>query len=269
MVFCISATDADIIQLSAVHDKDEFDVYILPEKRISAAASRVHQLTATQGRLFHKGKPVLAEGAKEALQNFVTWLKDKKKPVVLFAHNAKSFDSKRIIYSLKKYDLLNSFQDCVLGFVDTLTLFKKVLPLREKYSQESLVSDILGISYGAHDSLEDVRALQKLVTYKEVTKKQILESSFTTNFAVSSTKYHFNKAVNLQSLQPLITTNVVSKGMGGKIAGSGLMLQHLKLAFQRGGNKGLRSVLSERINGKARVTTSSRIIMQINNYFEK
>ena len=264
MLFCISATDADIIQLSAVHDKDEFNVYILPEKRISAAASRVNQLTATQGRVFHKGKPVHAEGAKEALQKFVTWLKNKKKPVVLFAHNAKSFDSKCIIYSLKKYDLLSSFQDGVLGFVDTLTLFKTVLPLREKYSQKSLVSDVLGISYGAYNSLEDVRALPKLVTYKEVTEKQILESSFTTDFAVSSTKYHLNKAVNLQSLQPLITTNV-----NGKIAGSGLKLQHLKLAFQRGGKEGLKSVLSEMINGKARVTSSSRIITQINTYFEK
>ena len=37
---------------------------------------------------------------------------------------------------------------------DTLTLFKTVLPLREKYSQESLVSDVLGISCGAHDSFE-------------------------------------------------------------------------------------------------------------------
>ena len=52
---------------------------------------------------------------------------------------------------------------CV-GFVDTLILFKEILPQREKYSQESLVSDLLGISYSAHDSLEDVRALQRLVS---------------------------------------------------------------------------------------------------------
>ena len=133
-----------------------------------------------------------------------------------------------------------------MGFVDTLTLFKTVLPLREKYFQESLVSDVLGISYGAHDCLEDVRALQKLVTYKEVTEKQILESSFSTDCAVSSTKYHLNKAINLQSLQPLITTNVISKRMGGKIAGSGLTLQHLNLAFQRGGKEGLKKVFCQK-----------------------
>ena len=180
----------------------------------------------TKGRLCHKGKPVEAESGKEALLKFLKWLQAKRKPVVLFAHNAKVFDSKRIIYSLKRYDLLSSFQSCVMGFVDTLILFKRVLPLREKYSQESLVSDLLGISYGAHNSLEDVSALQQLVSYKEVNEKEILESSFTINFAINSTKYTANKAVNLRTLQPLIASNVVSKGMGEKIAGSGLMLSH-------------------------------------------
>ena len=106
-----------------------------------------------------------------------------------------------IIYSLQKRDLLNSFQSCVVGFVDTLILFKAILPQREKYSQESLVSDLLGISYSAHDSLEDVRALQRLVLYKEVNEKAIIKSSFTLNYASNSAKYCLNKAVNIHSLQ--------------------------------------------------------------------
>lgn len=99
-------------------------------------------------------------------------------PVVLFAHNAKSFDCKRLIFSLQKCDLLNSFQSCVVGFVDTLILFKSVMQQREKYSQENLVSDLLGISYSAHDSLEDVRAVQRLLSCKEVNEKAIIKSSF-------------------------------------------------------------------------------------------
>ena len=47
---------------------------------------------------------------------------------------------------------MSSFQSCVVGFVDTLVLFKKILPQREKYSQESLVADLLGTCYRAHDS---------------------------------------------------------------------------------------------------------------------
>ena len=218
------------------------------------------------GKLYHKGKPVDAKPAKQALKIFIEWLKTKKEPVVLFAHNAKIFDCKCIISSLEKYDLLSSFERCVVGFVDTLILFKKILPQGKKYSQESLVADLLGISYGAHDSLEDVRALQKLVSYKGVNEKTLLESSFTTAFAVNSTKYSLNKTANLQTLQPLIAANVVTKCMGNKIAGSGLMLSHLQLSFSKGGKDGLKRVLTEIVNGKARVTTSSRIIMQLCNY---
>lgn len=240
----------------------------MPEKDITPGASQVTQLAVVRGRLCLKGKPVDSKSAKEGLKSFVEWLKAKEMPVILFAHNAKSFDCKRIIYSLQKCDLLNSFQSCVVGFVDTLILFKAILPQREKYSQESLVSDLLGISYSAHDSLEDVRALQRLVSYKEVNEKAIIKASFSLNYAINSTKYCLNKAVNIHSLQPLIVSKVISKGMGDKIAGSGLTLSHLKLSIQRGGKEGLRSVLTEKVNGKPRVTTTSRIIAALFSYIE-
>ena len=96
LLLVFPATDANIIQLSAVHDDDEFNIYIIPEDKISASASQVTQLSMVRGRLFHKGKPVPAEKPKEAFQKFLLWLKAKEKQVVLLAHNAKCFDSKRI-----------------------------------------------------------------------------------------------------------------------------------------------------------------------------
>jgi len=138
----ISATNADIIQLSAAHGQDEFNTSIMPEREITPGASQVTQPAVVRGRLCLRGRPVDSKSAKEGLKSFVEWLKAKEMPVVLFAHNAKSFDCKCIIYSLQKGDLLNSFQSCVVGFVDTLILFKAILPQREKYSQESLVSDL-------------------------------------------------------------------------------------------------------------------------------
>ena len=109
-----------------------------------------------------------------------------------------------------------------MGFVDTLILFKTILPQTKKYSQESLVSDLLGTSYSAHDSLEYVRALQQLISYKEVNNEAIIKSSFTLNYAINITKYCLNKAVSLHSRWPLIASKVISKGMGNKITGSGL-----------------------------------------------
>ena len=108
----------------------------MPEKEITPRASQVTHLAVVRGRLCLRGKPVDSKSANEGLKSFVEWLKAKGMPVVLFAHNAKSFDCKRIIYSLQKCDLLSSFQSCVVGFVDTLILFKTILPQREKYSQK-------------------------------------------------------------------------------------------------------------------------------------
>ena len=208
-----------------------------------------------------------AEEPKEGFKTFLAWLKAKEKQVVLLAHNAKCFDCKQIIYSHKKYDLLSYFQDCVIGFGDTLALFKKALPNREKYSKESQVADLLGVCYSAHNSLEDVRALQRLVACKEVNRKYLIESIFTTEFAVRSTKYRVEKKFHLQTFHPLVTTKVVSKGMGEKIARPGLTFHHLQLSFQRGGQDGFTNILSEKINGKAMVTNNRRLISQLSNFF--
>ena len=89
----------------------------MPEKEITYGASQVTHLAVVRGRLCLREKPVDSKSAKEGLQSFVEWLKAKEMPVVLFAHNAKSFDFKRIIYSLQKCDLLNSFQSCVWGLL--------------------------------------------------------------------------------------------------------------------------------------------------------
>ena len=267
MLLIFPGSDADIIQLSAVHGSDEFNSYIIPRQPICPMASFVNQLTMVGGELLYKGKPVFAEEPEEAFQMFLAWLKDKREKVVLFAHNAKRFDSKLIIYALKKYDLLSSFQECVLGFIDTLILFKKALPGRKKYSQERLVADLLGISYAAHNSLEDAKALQRLVSCQAFDKNQLIESSFSTEFAVQYIEYCERKKFNLYTLQPLIESEVVSKGMVEKMAHSGISLDHLQYSFEMGGKDGLISILSDQVNEKARVTKNKRIISQLINYF--
>ena len=70
-----------------------------------------------------------------------------------------------------------------------------------------------------------------------------------------------------QTLQPLINDKAISTGMATKIADSGLGMQHLQLAFQRGGADGLELILKEKFDGKARVTANRRILSQIVNYF--
>ena len=95
----MSATNADIIQLSAAHGQDEFNTYIMPEKEITPGASQVTNLAVVKGRLCLRGKPVHSKSAKEGFKSFVEWLKAKEVPVVLFAHNVKSSHCKYNIFS--------------------------------------------------------------------------------------------------------------------------------------------------------------------------
>ena len=44
---------------------------------------------------------------------------------------------------------------------------------------------------------------------------------------------------------------------------SGLALPHLTLAFQRGGDQGVRALLKEKVAGRVRVTATERILKSI------
>ena len=63
----------------------------------------------------------------------------------------------------------------VEGFVDTLHVFREILPNRQSYKLESLVSDTLSLSYNAHSAAEDVKALQALVKHHNVSPDTLFQ----------------------------------------------------------------------------------------------
>ncbi|RUA04963.1 MAG: hypothetical protein DSY43_05560 [Gammaproteobacteria bacterium] len=66
----------------------------------------------------------------------------------------------------------------------------------------------------------------------------------------------------------MINQSVVSKGMAGKAAASGLTFHHLNVAFKREGPVGIESLLSETtVEGKVRVTKSKNIIAKLVSHF--
>lgn len=93
------------------------------------------------------------------------------------------------------------------------------------------------------------------------------ESELLTEFAVQYTEYCERKKFNLYTLQPLIESKVVRKRMAEKMADSDISLDHLQHSFKMGSKDGLISILSDRVNGKARVTKNKIIISQLINYF--
>ena len=74
------------------------------------------------------------------------------------------------------------------------------------------------------------------------------------------------RAANTASLHTLVSNGTLSKGMCQKMAGSGLTLSHLKLAFSRDEMNGIPQLSTEKFQGKARVTASKAIIMKVNLY---
>ena len=108
-------------------------------------------------------------------------------------------------------------------------------------TQTNVMSTLLQDTYSAHNSLDDVKALQKLSTLvQNKLPKYTLGASEISNTA--------NMALNKESLLPLQADKAITNSMATKIARSGLNYSHLKLAYERNGFDRLSSVLVEMVN---------------------
>ena len=179
----------------------------------------------------------------------------------------KSFDGKHLMKAWTTCGDLEEYHKVVMGFCDTLHVFRALYPDCQSYTQESLASDLLDTTYTAHNALADVHMLQKLAS-KFVSNDCILKHSFTLSWLEEYYDFLDKKRENLSSLQPLIQAKVITKGMAEKVASSGLTIAHLQLAFQRSAAGGISNVLMERFQDKPRVTRNKCVIAKICNFFQ-
>ena len=206
--------------------------------------------------------------ADQGILNFITWLKQFTQPL-LIGHNIRSFDTRVLQNTLTKTDMVGEMEDVVYGFVDSLPMFRSVFGKDRKcFSQESLVKDVLGATYEAHNAIEDVTYLQKVVKKMSFAIECFQANSFTMVYVKNRAEYNANKALNLRTFFPVITAKLMSENMAAKAAGSGLKLSHLGLAFQRGETEGLAQLLKDRSSGKIRVTARQAVIQRLASYFE-
>ena len=252
---------SDVIQISAIQGNLEFNKYITPTKPISKEASEVTKLTVKNGELHYDGIAVETLNCEEALGQFITFLQNIDKPV-LVGHNIRTFDLLLLHHHMMKFSLWDQFLDKVCGFVDTLNVFKKEYPKRSSCNQSSLITDFMNETYAAHNALEDVKALQRL--------SQIVISKFPVyTFGADAILRSVNTSAYKLTLQPLVTGDFITNTMANKIAKSGLNYTHLRMAFDRNGYDGLLSVLGEKVNGVVRVTKQGRIIQKIFEHFSQ
>lgn len=262
--------DSSICQISAVgHDDKDFNVYTLPEKPISKAASRVHHLQLHGTTLTYNDVPVPTVSISEGLERFLAFLESYEQ-VILVGHNAKNFDTIHLLRHVLRFNLKSKFDEVIVGFGDTLPLFKELYPERSTYTQESLVAEFVGSSYEAHNALEDCKALKNLISNTEAAN-DLLKHSFTLDWAWQHVQYVTEKRQNRITLEPFVAANVMTEYYANKCAESGLKLADLKLAYDANGEDGLKDLFMEKGFIKTGGVSAKllEIVTKLSEYFNK
>ena len=266
-----TARDSHITQIAAVSGDNSWSCYVTPKIPISSQASDITGITVRNGRLFHLGKPVDSFSISKAMENFFEFIKGEGHNIYLAGHNIKTFDCHIMINTLKSLGKTEVLERCIQGFLDTKLLFRINNPELESFSQVNLLKTLMNCDYAAHDALEDVTFLQKLL---DSTNIDITDSKFSTaTFTVPAAFYSCNQSIssksNLPSLLEFVENKVLSIGMARKIAASNLNKTTLLLAFSRGQEDGIQQLFSEECGKGPRVTRSSKIIHAVSNYISE
>ena len=213
-------------------------------------------LYSTGAKLYYKGQQLVTYPKDDVLKNFIQWLPNH---ALLTAHNCKSFDSMIIVSHMEGSNMMEDFKVKVGGFPDTLPLFKQLFPKRQTYKQSSLADDILpDRRYNAHNAGDDVRMLYDLLSVAGVTEEQLQEHSFLVTNVEDRKKFSSQKKTLLDTYNRVIREKIMSHQMCDKAAGTGLSFTHIKCAYNRSGQDGVSSILSERTqNNKPRVTNQN------------
>ena len=266
-------TDAEIVQLAAASGDEKFAMYILPSSYISPRATEVTGLSTqiVSGNRCLMKAGVTLETAPLALvaDKFISWLVIlSAESLVMVGHNTLAFDCRVLFPQFLSCGTLDRLLSVISGFADTLPVFKTVYPNQPRYTQESLISSLLGSSYNAHDAAEDVAGLQALITGK-LSVQHLNKHCFTSSSVLARHNMLAKSKQLLAELAVKIPRSCLSASMADKIAKSGLSFNDLQLAFSRGGRSGTGRLLSEADGtGKPRVTKTASVIRKLGDFFE-
>lgn len=109
------------------HGDSKFNKYITPRSNIRPQVTEVHSLGNIASQLYYRGQPVPSFTLQSVLEELLAYLKNCHKPCILVAHNC-AFDAPRLVKAIRSKSLVDEFQKVIVGFVDTLPLFRKKFP---------------------------------------------------------------------------------------------------------------------------------------------
>ena len=167
-------------------------MYCTPTRPIPGMSSRVHHITYKDGQLYYRKNPVKHQALMEVLLHFCEFLnKTRSNNIVLVAHNA-NFDRRFLIDKMYEHNLQGRLKDKVRGFLDTMPLFRRLVPGQMSYKQNALVYTYFPkVKTDFHNALNDVIYLKKLFE-KVATKKMREEIKYVNEFS-QTLEYGFLK----------------------------------------------------------------------------
>ena len=250
-----------ITQIAAVEvggSGKEFNSYVMPQLPMSDEALQMTRIVVSGERMVVRGEDVNPASIHDALDSFTDWLQQFSN-VFLVAHNGRRFDFPVLTSALSHTNKLDAFCSTVSGYVDSLAVFKQAFPKMSSYKLEDLVASQLKEQYGAHDALEDVKALGKLLCM--CTESGIVKQSFAPAAVHRAQFFQKERAKNIKSLEVLVGQGIMKMSLAENIAGSGLTLNHLRSIVNRQGEDGLRDIFTAKnCEGQPRVTNSKKLL---------
>ena len=302
-----SGKTAEICQLSAIDRSGlyQFNEYILPSRNVDVHASRVNGLSVRSihgsRTLYKEDQPVSSVLIEQAIQNFVAFLRrtvqssvksgDKEICTVLIGHNSQVFDTPTLLRQGGN-QLSHSLVSLKVFFSDSLPLIRKLVKSKHpslcspdgsvvKTSQTSIYEKLFNKSFPAHDAMEDVKALRKILfdSSLNICDEMLTENMCTSKHAENDMKYLDHRHALLQTFRgklfhPTDASFPVKQQIVEKIAGSGLSYQDLRNIIDKFGEKALIGVLSlppstsSPENKSPRVTKTTRILASIVQHFK-
>ncbi|XP_068673244.1 uncharacterized protein [Montipora foliosa] len=246
--------NAELCQLSAIHENQVFSKYILP--------------TGNSSKMF------------------------KESCIVLIGHNSSTFDTP-ILLRRSDENFRSKLSNLNVYFGDSQILVKHLLKDKHpalqlsesascKSNQSALYSHLFKEEFEAHDALEDVKALRKILFHSalQMNKEKLVNYSgvISVEQAIASMSYMDRRHEILQTFSgrlfdPRDDNGAIKQSMAQKVAGNGLSYSHLKELYLKFGTKGLLAILSmppsQSTATKPRVTRTKRILDAIANHFQE
>ena len=128
--------------------------------------------------MFLRSHPIDSVDIVSSLHSFGTWLSKFYQEVVLVGHNIEKFDSKHFWRVVEDQHVEHHFSN-LIGFIDTLPLFRTLYPNEKSHKQGLIFALIIGGVYNAHNALGDVKALIDILNKLKIKASDYSDCSFT------------------------------------------------------------------------------------------